>query len=124
MNPDSSPPVHSPVCLRPWEKTPESLRLVGLLNLLSLLLQDFLLLSCLQVCSRNALLYGGPQLSRKKQITHGKTVSLTAKANSLTAKANSLTAKAIRSRQKQIAHGKSKFTHSKSKLPYFYSGGQ
>ena len=51
--------------------------------------------------------------SREKQITHGKTVSLRAKANSVTAKANSLTAKAIRSRQKQIALGKNKFTHGK-----------
>ena len=58
-------------------------------------------------CSRvywNAfiLLYGGPQLSREKQITHGKSISITAKANSVTAKVNSLTAKANRSRQKQI----------------------
>ena len=71
-----------------------------LLNLLLLLLQDFLLLS-LHVRSWNAF------------NCHGKSKSLTGKA--------------IRSRQKQIAHGKTKFTHGKSKstkMRYFYSGGQ
>ena len=31
------------------------------------------------------IVYGGPQLSRQKQITHGKSKSLTAKANELKA---------------------------------------
>ena len=59
------------------------------------------------VRSRNAfILYGDPQLSRQKHITHGKSKSLTPKTNSVTAKAYSLTAKAI------FAHGKSRSTQN------------
>ena len=106
-NPDSSPPVQSSyLCL--WEidtrdlpifilwlqslKTLETpglsitfgtfsatvFRNQRLLNLLSLLLQHFHLLSCLHARSRNAF------------NCHGKSKSLTAKTNSLTAKANQL----------------------------------
>ena len=69
-------------------------------TLSTLLLQDFLLLSCLHVRSRNALLkhheiqkqitHGKRKVhSRQKEFAHGKSKSLTVRTNSLTKQINS-----------------------------------
>ena len=56
-------------------------------------------------------MYGGPQLSQQKQIAYGKSKFTHGKSKSLTVKANRSRQKQIHARQKQIAHGKSKFAH-------------
>ena len=71
-----------------------------LLNLLSLLLRDILLLSCLHQHSWNALtVTAKSNHSREKGFAHGKSNSFTARTHWLTAKANQL------------------------RMRYFYSGG-
>ena len=52
--------------------------------------------------------------SREKQITRGKSISLTVKANSVTVKQIRSRQIQIRSRQKQFAHGKSKSLTAKA----------
>ena len=62
------------------------------------------------VRSRNVfILYGGPQLSREKQITHAKNKFSHSKSKFTHGKSN------IRSRQKQIAHGTEQIAHGKSR---------
>ena len=78
-----------------------------LLNILSLLLQDFLLLSCLHVQHVVGMRITVPAKannSREKQITHGKIRSRQKLIQS--------SQKKICSRQKQIAHSKSKSTQN------------
>ena len=79
MNPDSSPPVQSPVM---FTQVTERSRVRRVLSRMSL---------TLPVEANH---------SREKQIAHGKSISLTAKANSVKAKANSLTEKANSLRKK------------------------
>jgi hypothetical protein len=68
------------------------------------------------------LIYGGPQVPRQKQIHHGKSKFITARANSsrqeqiIHGKSKLPTARANSSRQEQIfTHGKSKFITAKNK---------